>query len=464
MPVAQFSGLASGIDSAALIDSIIKARNQTNEVRRAEIEHLGSENDSLDELDGKILTLNDLIDEFRTANGGGVSKKATSGDSSTVTAIAGSNAVNSSFAINTITSVAKTGNGSFNQSYAASTTVASTAGSGTVSIDVGTGANLVNISATVTQNVTTIAELVDALNADTDAAGRFSASLINVGTSSSPSYKIAFNSLQQGTDLGTLAATITPAITELQAPTLSQATDAVFTMSGVTGNITRSTNTIDDLITGVTLQLNKTSGSAVNISISDDATATSDKIEEIVAAYNDIVEYINENDTIQSQNSGSGTVNIYGSLAKTRLDNDFLSAFRLEISGATSANGTAVTAMSEMGISTNRDGTLSFDSETFAEAVSSDSLGVQEVLNDFADSASGTGGMLYQYTSFGGFIDIAQEANNSQITNLNDKIDQVERQSDKVRESLTAQFSRLEVVTGRLQSTQNALSGILAGL
>ncbi|MCB0358950.1 MAG: hypothetical protein KDD44_04925, partial [Bdellovibrionales bacterium] len=111
MPTIQFTGLASGIDSASLIDALVEARESTNELRRAEIEFLQGENDSLEELNTKILTLNDLIDQFRTVNGGGLSKKTTSSDSTVATASAGSNAINSSFTL-TVTSVANSATGS----------------------------------------------------------------------------------------------------------------------------------------------------------------------------------------------------------------------------------------------------------------------------------------------------------------------------------------------------------------
>ena len=116
MSAIKFSGLASGIDSGALIDSIIQARDVQNQIRRNEISYLESSNDALTELNTKLLALNDLIDKFRTVNGGGIQKKASSSDSAVVTALAGSNAANSSFSITT-SSVANTATASFNQAY-----------------------------------------------------------------------------------------------------------------------------------------------------------------------------------------------------------------------------------------------------------------------------------------------------------------------------------------------------------
>jgi flagellar hook-associated protein 2 len=221
---------------------------------------------------------------------------------------------------------------------------------------------------------------------------------------------------------------------------------------------------VDDVIQGVTLQL-LTEGSSSTVTVGDDADATSDLLGEIVEAYNDIVEFVNENDTIERvEDSEDDATNIYGSLAKTRTDNDFLTQFRFELIESESANGTSVKSMSEIGISTNKDGTLDYDADDFKEAIADDSLGVLEVLTDFADATAGITGFMYDYTKLNGLIDIAQDANDSEIKNLNDKIDQLDRILAQQRTSLEKQFTALEVTMSELQNQQAQLSSVLAGL
>lgn len=462
MPVATFSGLASGIDSSSLIDAIVQAREVQNDIRRADISSLENENDSLDELNTKILALNDLIDQFRTINGGGVKKKASSADSSTVSASPGTGATNGTYTVNTITSLADTAHASFNHSYTSATDVVSPM-SGSPVFTVGLGADQVVITTSVTGASTTIQDLVDQINADPNASGRLSASVVNVGTTSSPDYRIALQTLETGTDKGTLAIAA-GGVPELLAQTVSQATNAVFTMAGISGSITRDSNTIDNVISGTTLQLSKTSGTAVSLTISNDADSTADLMGQIVDGYNEIVSYINENNNVTRAQSGNTVTNIFGSLAKTRLDDDFLSQFKSSLSTASSTNGTAVTSMSELGISTNRDGSLTFDTDKFKAAIASDSLGVQEVIVGFADTVAGTGGTLYEYTKFAGIIDIAQESNLNIIESMNKAISDRDRTTEKIRSSLVGQFSRLESTVGRLQSQQASLSSALSGL
>lgn len=460
-PIAQFSGLASGIDSKSLIDAIVAAKQTVNDKHKAEITQFTAESTAIGQLNTKLIALNDLIDPLRTSNGGGVSKKATSSDATVATAVVGSNTVNASYSL-TVTDSANSATGSFNQTYGSTSSYVSASGSGNVTITVGTGADQVVINAAVTANSTTLEQLAATVNADPSAAGRVAASVVNTGTTAVPTYKLVFTTLQQGTNKGSLALTADPAITELfGASTVHQATDSVFDIDGI-GTITRATNSVSDVVSGVTFNIFK-AGTA-NISIGNDADTTADRIDQIVQAFNDIVKYVNSNDTVTQDTTKSDRPITYGDLAKTHVDNDFITLFRGNLSGASSSNGTAVRSISEIGISTNRDGTLTFDSDVFKSAVANDPTGVGEVLNSFADSAAGVSGSIYQFTSLDGFFDQAQQANTDQINNLNASIDQLDRQTDALRDRLTKQFANLESITSKLQNQQQALSGVLAGL
>ncbi len=470
MALIQFSGLASGIDSAALIDALVEARESSNELRRSEIEFLNSENDALEELNTKILALNDLVDQFRTINGGGVKKEATTSDATVATAAAGTTAINSSYTL-TVSSVANTETANVSNGLSPWTSLDSEfdPDSGfdeSLSITVGSGASQFIISVNVaTGSGDTLQDVIDLINNDSNAEGNIVASAVNTGTSSSPNYQLVLQTLNTGTEQGAISIAYTDgagtgAIVVDDAS--ADATDAMFTIDGIAGTITRQSNSVSDVISGVTFNLE--SAGQTTITVSDDADSTGDELQELIDAFNDIVEYVNENDTIQRVESGENATNVFGTLAKTNVDNDIISRFRTELLAASSASGVEVTSMSEIGISTNRDGSLSFDIDEFIEAVNTDSTGVSEVITDFADNVAGTSGVLNQFTKFNGFIDVAQESNSNEIINLNDAIEQLERQTASLRESLTLRFARLEQVTAELQSKESALSGILAGL
>ena len=78
------------------------------------------------------------------------------------------------------------------------------------------------------------------------------------------------------------------------AGTLSQATNAAFTVSGISGTITRSSNTVNDVVSGVSFNLSKV-GSAT-VTISNDSAATASTLQDFVDAYNEVVNYVKEKD------------------------------------------------------------------------------------------------------------------------------------------------------------------------
>ncbi len=464
-PIAQFSGLASGIDSKALIDAVIQAKLKNNELRQEQIDFITSESDALAEVKKKLLNLSDLIDKFRTANGGGVTKKASSSDASVATAAVSASASNSSIGI-VVGSVAATATGSFTDSYADGNDLfaPNAVGTQTIGVSIGSGASLVNINVDVT-SATTAQGFVDAFNADANAQGRATASIVKIADGD---YRVVISTAKTGVTEGQLAFTIPAAgvgfggNTDLQTQTVQQATDAAFSISGIAGTITRSTNSVSDVLTGVTFQLSK-AGTAT-IGVSDDADTTADSFKEIVDAFNDIVEYANENNLTSQDNNSSDRKIIYGTLAKTKIDDDFLSQFRQVLLGAGSETTGSVQSFADLGITTNRDGTIKIDQEIFKTGVGGDSTGAAQVLRSFADASAGVSGFIYQFTTFQGFIDNETKSNLTQIDNLNDQIEQLQRSADSTRESLTKRFANLESVTARLQQQQSALTASLAGL
>jgi len=458
MSSVQFSGLASGIDSGALIDSLVEARQVRNDIRRKQITDIKAESESLSELKSKLSSLSDLLDKFRTSNGGGVSKRASTSDPSVVTATTSATAINAAYTVN-VTSVANAGTGSFDKSYSGLDSVVSAVG-GNITISMGTGSEEVIITESIGAGTTTLSDYINSFNNREETAGRVVASAVNIGTDDAPDYRLMFTSLETGTSKGNLD--ISSSAGDMGSATIAQATNAVFSIAGIGTSITRSTNTVSDVISGVSFSIVDQGQSVVTVT--NDADKTFSEMQEFVDAYNETVKFINDNNKIERVETERTVTNVYGSLAKARVAQDFLSSFRGQLSSATSTSGLEVKSLSQMGFITNRDGTITLKEDEFKDAVKKDVLGATETLNNFADKVAGVNGTIYQYTKFNGLIDISTESNNSQIENIARAIAQLDRQTDKIRDGLTRRFSNLESVVGRLQSQQQALTGILTGL
>lgn len=463
MALVSFSGLASGIDSQALIKAFT---TQTRQARvsplQDTINKLTDTNTVFDELSDKLESLKAAAYKFRAISGGAVSKTGTSTDESVLTASAGNSALNSSFTV-TVNQIAKNSTYSFNDtniSSSSSALVSGLAGTDTISVETGTGSD----KETVTLNVTNTTTLEDLATNFNSTSNKSTASIVNVGTSASPTYKLVFTSNYEGTQKGTVAITVGANIQaqgRFTAATTSQATDSQFSITGITGSITRSTNQISDVVSGVTLNFNKAGTSTVTIS--NDSASSTETIQDFVDAYNEVNAYIKENDLITREDSGDSVNNIFGPLASSSIDNNILTALRTSLSNA-GKTGSSINVLADIGITTERDGSLKFNTAVFNSALSSEPNSVRTITEDLGEDLAAVDGTIAQFTQYNGTIDLAVNANKTQITNFQDKISLIERSISQQESALTGRFSRLESLISKLTSQQQQLSSILGSL
>ncbi len=480
MPLINFSGLASGIDSEALIEATSEASRAVRVVPlEEEVTEHEEETSALEELKSMLDNLKDLGEEFTSLNGGVVAKTVTSSDETVVSAVASNAADIASYEIASVTSLASNATFSFSEAISdPDAAILGTGRNGAIEITIGSasGGNQETITIDVTEDDTTFSELIAEINNSTS---RATASLVNVGTESSPSYKMVITSNEIGSadaeiSIDTDVAHSVTADQHLDddalddaTATLDQATDAVFEVTGI-GTITKSSNTITDLFTGVTLTLNAESGTATNLQIKNDASATEAAVKEWVDAYNEMIAFIEENDQITREEDGSEVTNIFGPLASTRLDNGVITAIRGDISASAydpaGDEELQFRIFADLGITTARDGTLEFDSDKFQEGVNNEPESVSEIFKAFGDALATTGGTIDQYTRFNGLIDTAVDANDARIEDLNDRIARAEEFILAEEQRIRARFARLESTISEMQSQQQALTSALAGL
>jgi len=200
------------------------------------------------------------------------------------------------------------------------------------------------------------------------------------------------------------------------------------------------------------------------VSVTTDVSGTTAKVSDFINAYNEVVEFIAQNNQITREQQGNNVTNTFGPLSKTRVDDNVLTQIRSAISSSTYSSGTEIKIMADLGITTQRDGTLKFDSATFSTALSKEPTSVNSILTTFGDTVGLTGGTIDLYTRFGGLFDTTINGNKSQIDNLNDRIALIEEQIARTEASMRARFARLEASVGRMQNQQGALTSAIAQL
>lgn len=461
MAALSFSGIASGIDSQAIIDSSIAsarlARVTPNQKKVGELEET---NTALTSLGDKLDTLRTTLQQFTSLSGGGVSKTGTSSKESVVGATATNAATNGSYDV-TVSALAKNHTYSFNQTYSSSTTPVQSVGfvgPENVTFTVGTGTYQETVTVSVTNSTYTVSQFVADFNT---ASSKAEASLVNTGTESSPAYKIVISGLYEGTEKGTITRTsLGPNLVNLTAYSESAASNASVSIGGI-GSVTRSTNSISDVIPGVTLNL--VSAGTATVKIAEDAATTTAKMQDIVTAFNDIVRFVTENNQVIREESGSDVRNIFAPLAGTRTDDTALQALRSNLATTSASTGAVVRVFSDLGITSQRDGTIKFDTSKLQTALSSEPTSVNEIIKTFADNVALTGGTIDKYTRYSGLLDISINNNKNLISDLNRRITDAEKQIQRMADALKERYARLEGLMSRLQQQQSSLSGALGG-
>ncbi|MCB0318774.1 MAG: flagellar filament capping protein FliD [Bdellovibrionales bacterium] len=470
MPLINFSGIASGIDSEALIEATLEAdRNTQINPSQDRITKLQETNTALEEVKTRLTTFQSTLRSFSSLFGGGLFKGATSTDESNVIASAASTAKNGTYTIN-VTQLAENAVYTFQSTAGTYTSSSAAIAAGindgdpaanrTVSIAVGDSS-----TETVDIVVTSTMTLTDFANEFNNNSSRASASVVNVGTSSSPDYRIVVNSNKTGLDEGSINVTVGTSVSGQSAfdnNSEDPALNSTFTIDGISGTITRQSNKVSDVIPGVSFEFVST-GSAT-ISVSDDVESTKSAVSDLVDQFNDIITYIAENNKIERVEDGEEVENIFGPLAETRVDDGVITALKSNMSSASYALGSSIKIFADIGITTERDGTLKFDEDVFEAAMASEPTSVNQILTTFADTASLTGGTIDTYIRFNGLLDVTINGNDSLIENLNDRISRAEASLARKEESMRLRFARLESLIGSLQQQQSALSSALAGL
>lgn len=444
-------GLATGLDTNSIIDQLTSLERRRR-VDLLEIDRLEAESkkSALQTFNSKLATLKSAVAALKEVDTA-ISRAATSSDETTVKVTAGSGASPGStdITVNTLArgAIAVSGTGV----ASGSSTIAG--GAGTFEFEVGTGGTQsVAIDAT-----TTLDELATAIN---DLGAGVTASTVNLGTEASPDYRLRLATSSTGTSN---LLTISNDDTTIGVSVSQQAVDATFTVSGFATGVTRETNTFSDVIPGTTISLQGTGG-PTTLTVSTDESGVSSKIDAVVAAYNDLVSFVDQNsDVTQSTSSEDGDV-IAGPLAFDSTVRSILDGLRSAVSDTVTGLSGDYTLLAEIGLTTNQDGTLAFDSTELSSALGSDEDGVREL---FAGDSTTSGAFdrIYEFidsaTTSGGFLEIRTNGLTDEIEALNERIEAGERAVENFEADLIAQFASLETLVSGLQSQGAFLASVL---
>lgn len=179
---------------------------------------------------------------------------------------------------------------------------------------------------------------------------------------------------------GTLVAgdTFTVAVTS---PTIQAAADARIAVGGGAGGadplvVTRSTNTVDDLIEGLTLTLRSASDAPVTLNVERDTAAVRDRIMEFVNAYNALISLAGEQTRYDSEAKTGGP--LLGDGGVTVLQAGIRGLMTAAVPGLSGSLRT----LSALGITSAASGELEIDFSELDDALDGEYAGVESLFRE----------------------------------------------------------------------------------
>jgi flagellar hook-associated protein 2 len=447
MATIQLGGLATGLDTSALINQLMAVERQPLTALQTSKVKLQAVSTAFQDLNTRLLTLKSRADDLKDP-ATFFPRAVTSSDSDVATATAGPGSLRGVFSL-TVTDLAR---GSIATATATKSALSDTvaAAAGSFAFKLGASGTVVTLAVDAT---TTLDQLIKKIN---DANAGVKASAVNVGTSASPAYKLALTSTGTGASSNIVVVTDN---TSLGIANTQTGRDAAFSITGI-GSFTRSTNTFSDVLEGVTITLKD--GGPTDLGVSPDNAGVQSKVQGLLDAYNDVVRAIDTQTQITTDSNGTPQLGAFtGDVVPQVIRRGLASAIATQVSGAFGR-------LAEVGITTQKDGTLSLDATAFQAALAKD----PESVSALVAGTSSTDGIADILSSrldtmtkgVTGTIAAREDGLTSQMKAIDQQIDSMQTRLDTTEATLRDKFTNLELLVSRIQSTGNALLSQLSSL
>jgi flagellar hook-associated protein 2 len=439
-PVFTASGLASGLDSASLITQLVQLESQpitslrsTQSALRTQVSQLGSIASAVAALQSAAHAL---------ARDGVVSVQATSthtsfGVSAQSSAAAGSYDVS----IDKLAIAAKQRSGPFAAGQGVQ--------GGTLHLE--TGAAKADITVTDGES---LQDLALAIN---QAGVAVTASVLSDGTSSYLSVSATDTGFPIGgapADALTVSMQTTGATgTALVLSSVQDAENAWITVDKLP--VESRSNQIAGAISGVTISAKSLSLQPETLVLTADNDGTASNLGAFVSAYNSLMNLVAKQLNVSASTDRTRT--LAGDSTLRDLQQQMQKLFAVAVPGLSGAS-----SLPAMGLTTDKDGTLSVDTERLTAALQQGPSALNAV---FATATTGIGSVVDALSTrftdpVQGALVLRQSGLNGQISGLDDQATRIQARVDAYHDMLVKQFTAMESLVSKLKSASNYLQSI----
>lgn len=457
-------GVGSGLDVSSLVSQLIAAEGNAKTVllsnRRTDAQ---SQISAYGSVKSALSGLQSSLDSLKTSDGFSA-RSATSEKPEFFTVSVNSNAAVGSYDIE-VMQLAE----AHKISSAGFATEDSVVGTGTISIAVGSA----SFDIAINSDNQTVSQIRDAIN-DSLANTSVVATTINVDNGSGGTETRLLLTSEETGKANEITLTVTDddanntdtnGLSQLvydpsgtgttNSSQLAEALDAIIKVDDLTA--TRSTNTLNDVIANVTIDLQQADpGNKYSLTVSEDAPSIVNSVEAFVTEYNKLNSTINQLSAFNSETQ-TGAI-LLGDFTLRGIENQIKRMISDEVSGLIGP----VRALVNLGITSNDDGSLSFDSEVLSDALQSDPTGVENFFSSDLGFANRLDSLIDGFVGAGELLDSKTDGLNARVSDIDNDLEDLNLRLQTMEERLMAQFSALDGLLAQLQTTSNFLAQNLA--
>lgn len=468
MTTISSAGIGSGLNVSDIITKLMSAESQPLTLMQKDATKIQSKISVYGKIQSYVSALQDAARTLSDTTSWSKTTAATS-DAQVFTATSSTGAAAGSYAVQ-VNSLAQ-GQTAYTGAFPSAT---STVGSGTLTLQLGqwagdnsaftakSGSSAVNVSIASTDTLTDVRNKINAAGAGvtasivTDASGsKLVMRSSDTGAENGFRVMVADDDGAQDEN-GLSALAYDPANGAAQMTRAQTASNASAVVDGIA--VTSTSNKIDGVIAGVTLQLTGTTevGKSASLTLTDDTATMQTNVQAFVKAYNDLTTYM-ASQTKYDESTKTGAV-LQGDAGTNRL----IYALRGLVTSSAGASS-KYSQLYQIGIDTNKDGTLKVDSTKLTAALASP----DEMKKLFSRNGTGTAddgiGMKLQdwassLLSVDGAVTTRTSSLQKQLTDNSKKQDAFNDRLTRIQAQLQKQYSALDTTMSNSTALQNYVS------
>jgi flagellar hook-associated protein 2 len=443
-------GAGSGIDTQLVVNSLVEAERAP---QQAALDRMKEKADVRLSAFGVIKgTLEAVRDQFRKLNDVSDLKSfdTISSDSTKLTATASSSAQGGVYSI-AVTQLAERDSFSYD---GFDSKTASLNGGATVTIDVTQGATTTQLSIASP----TLANIAETIN---DSGLGLTANIIDTGAASNRYVLSISGDTGADNSFSVSSAVLTGEVQQ------STAANATATVNGV--GITSATNRLTTALPGLTLDL-KATFAAETVTVSSDTSVIKQEIKNLVTVYNEA------RSIFASLRTGSDADDpLIGSMASDSVFRTVESTFRAAFTAASSTPAGDISYWADIGLSIQRDGTLTLKEDRLDSVLSSSLADVITALTadtedqtDIGDASRGLAGdmsaTIRNLVKTNGPIANAMTNSEQNLSDYEIRLTELDERMERIKERYLQQFAAMQRIVDSMNSTSQFLTNNLEAM